>query len=72
MKALDATQGRVLNDKIPTVIDRLDSTSGSALYATQGKILNDKIEAKIIPDIANNLTTTTAGMTLDATQGKAL
>lgn len=43
--ALDAYQGKVLNDSIPKLVDNLESTDGSkALSAKQGKILNDKIQ----------------------------
>ena len=48
--ALDAYQGKVLNDKIPSVIDDITSTStSSALSANQGYLLNNKF---------NNYTTT--------------
>lgn len=43
--ALDAYQGKVLNDSIPRLVDALDSTDANkALSARQGKILNDKIQ----------------------------
>lgn len=44
-KPLSANQGKVLNDKIPTVDNSLTSTSTKhALSAYQGKVLNDKIK----------------------------
>lgn len=44
---LDAYQGKVLNDKIPTVVDVLNSTAtNQALSANQGKKLYDMVNTK--------------------------
>ncbi len=60
---LDAYQGKVLNDKIPSVVNNLTSTSTTAaLSANQGKVLSDAIntkQAQLTPGsnikIANNV-----------------
>lgn len=67
--ALDARQGKVLKDSIPTVINNLTtSTSGQgALDASQGKALKDSI-----PAIVDNVNTVSSTKGLSAYQGYLL
>ena len=66
--ALDAYQGKVLNDKIPEVIDNvITNDAAKALSAKQGKELNEKI-----PEVVDNLNTDNSNKALSAKQGKEL
>ena len=66
--ALDAYQGKILNEKIPGLINDLNSTDANkALAASQGKILNDKI-----PEVVDDVITEDSTKALSAKQGKEL
>lgn len=80
--ALDARQGNVLDTRIsaletPTFTQassRTNIASGNTMPTILGKIMKyfTDLKSHAFNSLANNLTTTTTGYALDATQGKAL
>ena len=80
--ALDATQGKALNTRVtaletPTftqATSRTNIASGNTMPIILGKIMKyfADLKSHAFNSLANNLTTTTTGYALDATQGKAL
>ena len=65
------TQGVITPTK-KTVTSATTSTAGLISAADKTKLDGIEAGAEVNPDIANNLTETTAGKVLDATQGKVL
>ena len=80
--ALDATQGKALNTRVtaletPTftqATSRTNIASGNTMPTILGKIMKyfTDLKSHAFNSLANNLTTTTTGYALDATQGKTL
>lgn len=80
--ALDATQGKALNTRVtaletPTFTQassRTNIASGNTMPTILGKIMKyfTDLKTHAFNSLANNLTTTTTGYALDATQGKTL